>query len=87
MTTQVTTGEEKADASEPAEATREDVMAAARVTDEAECSATSASDDALPGWLMAALVLGVPAILFMLLLLLSWAGLWDPPELNVADLA
>ena len=87
MTTQVTTGEEKADAREPAEATREDAPAAARVTDESERSATSASDDALPGWLTAALVLGVPAILFTLLPPLSRAGLWDPPELNVADLA
>ncbi len=43
--------------------------------------------DVTPTWLVALAVGLVPAILFLLLPPLSRAGLWDPPELNVADLA
>lgn len=86
MTTQVTTGEEKAEAGDAAAAAREEAPAAARVSDE-PTTVASAQDGVPSGLVTAALVLGVPALLFALLPPLSRAGLWDPPELNVADLA
>ena len=40
-----------------------------------------------PRWLPTAVGLGFPALLFLVLPPLSRSGLWDPYELNVADLA
>jgi len=46
------------------------------------------SDDAYgPKWLPAAIAVGLPFLFFFVLPPLTRAGLWDPHELNVADLA
>jgi 4-amino-4-deoxy-L-arabinose transferase-like glycosyltransferase len=43
--------------------------------------------DAGPRWLPLAFAVGLPTLLFFILPPLTRAGLWDPHELNVADLA
>ncbi len=46
------------------------------------------SDDAYgPKWMPVAIAVGLPFLLFFVLPPLTRAGLWDPHELNVADLA
>lgn len=44
-------------------------------------------DRDVPWWLGLAIAVGVPALFFFLLPPLSRSGLWDPYELNLADLA
>lgn len=50
-------------------------------------SSPRADSDDLPPWAGLALALAVPALFFFALPPLSRSGLWDPYELNVADLA
>lgn len=80
MTTQPTTNEQPVTA--PAEE--------ATPVEPARTSAPpsrAATDGDIPPMLAAALALLVPAVIILLLPPLSRAGLWDPPELNVADMA
>jgi hypothetical protein len=82
MTTQATTQDEREGQGEA-----EAVAPIADVKPEARSDEASPGEGLTPTWLVAVAVVLVPAILFLVLPPLSRAGLWDPPELNVADLA
>ncbi len=78
---------ETANASSPASAAAEPPRAGAESAPTATENRAHIQDEEVPGWMVALATVVVPGILFMLLPPLSRAGLWDPPELNVADLA
>jgi 4-amino-4-deoxy-L-arabinose transferase-like glycosyltransferase len=78
-------------APEPATTSEPEADAEAQADSEpaaAPPSEPDASDDAYgPKWLPLAIAVGLPFLLFFVLPPLTRAGLWDPYELNVADLA
>jgi 4-amino-4-deoxy-L-arabinose transferase-like glycosyltransferase len=82
--------ESDADATADAEASAKD-EASKEIAEEAELPAPPERDtsDASygPSWLPLAISLALPVLFFFVLPPLTRAGLWDPHELNVADLA
>lgn len=84
MTTQATTQDEK-QVAQLAESEAPPALATTSADAPAGVAATPA--DTTLTWLVVLAVAVIPAVLLLILPPLSRAGLWDPPELNVADLA
>lgn len=79
--------EDEASEAEPAEPSKPEARAETPKPEHTKDAPTPQAPPPTPAWLPLAIALATPILFFFILPPLTRAGLWDPHELNVADLA